>query len=285
ANAAADAIKAKLDRNKEPQEVMNITLKNIRKPVNVGDKIHIRFKGVINKNGIPYAYRDIDADYWVMQATESVSDNGILLTLQVSNVDKPLTDTPSVVVGMVDKLNAAEIDIQPYPGVDNAGPYRGLLNASNDLTFDELEIAGDVLNVRSVELKLKFRSPVNIAELPDELVLNEVDVNANNPHSHVVTNYAYTFGIFPATGIVYDVTITVNGTTLPDTVLEFLNLPPGIDGNSDAYDYSVDITDEVLSKVGGFQGSHTVVLSCDSGFAEVTAEFRIQADFTKVQIA
>lgn len=283
ADAAADAIKAKLDRNKDPQEVLNITLLNVRKPVNVGDKIHIRFKGVMNKNGIPYAYRDIDADYWIMQATESVSDNGIVLSLQVSNVDKPLTDTPSIIVGMVDKLNAAEVDIQPYPGVDNAGPYRGLLNDTNDLTFDELEIAGDVLNVRAVELRLKFRTPVNTQKLPNVLVLSDVDVNVNNPHSHVVTNYAYDFGIFPRGGIVYNITITVNGTQLPDLVLDSLNLPPGIDGFSTAYDYSVDITDEILAKAGGFQGAHTVVLSCTSGFAEVTAEFRIQADFTKVR--
>ena len=149
ANAAADAIKAKLDRHSQPQEILTVSLRNVRQTVQVGDKIHLTYQGMTNKNNVPYVYRDIDADYWVMRATEVVRPDGIVLQLVITNIDRYQADAAGVLVGMVDKINAQEVDVQPYPTNYPWGPFQQPIDTSTSVTF-KFPIFDNVLRLNSV---------------------------------------------------------------------------------------------------------------------------------------
>lgn len=151
ADAAADAIKAKLDRHKDPQQIMTVMLRNVRTTIQVGDKVHLTYQGMTNKNNLPYKYLDIDADFWVMRATEVVRAEGIVLQLTITNIDRYQTDAANVIVGMVDAIQAQEVDVQPYPAILSWGPFQKPIDTVTDIEF-KFPIFDNVLRLNSVQV-------------------------------------------------------------------------------------------------------------------------------------
>lgn len=98
---------------------------------------------------------------------------------------------------------------------------------------------------------------------------HSVDISA---HTHSVDIPGHTHDI-PAADLVYGIykdalrpsnlTIDVNG----------IEVVTGVGTTGADFDDTYDITDEVLSKVGGFQGTHIIDISCGGGQGEVLIEF------------
>jgi hypothetical protein len=78
---------------------------------------------------------------------------------------------------------------------------------------------------------------------------------------------AQEYGIYKDTDYPDNVDVDVNGTTVAS----------GLDsGGAGLTNYSIDITDEVVNKVGGFRANHTITFSCDGGQGEIRAQIIVQ---------
>lgn len=83
-------------------------------------------------------------------------------------------------------------------------------------------------------------------------------------HTHDVTIpshvHAMNYGIYTDTVRPVDISITVNGVSVTPS-------PIGVSGTD--LDTTIDITQEIVNKVGGFQAVHDIVISCASSQGEV----------------
>jgi hypothetical protein len=75
------------------------------------------------------------------------------------------------------------------------------------------------------------------------------------------------YGIYKDTDYPDNVDIDVNGTQVAN------NLDSGGTGLTN---YSIDITDEIVNKVGGFRADHTITVSCGGGQGEVRIQIIVQ---------
>jgi hypothetical protein len=315
ANAAADAIKAKLDRMAFPQEVLSLEVRNVRQFVNVGDKIHIRYQGMVDKNGIPYKYRDIDADYWVMRATERVGMDGITLSLEVTNIDRYRADAAGIVVGMLDAIQVQKIDVQPYPTNYPWGPFQQPIDTVTNVTF-RFPIFENVLRLNSVKayiIRDYWTAVAGVASAGGnhrhrmfEYITSTVDVPTNAIYSAVVDNAgsgttAVNLSKVGATGDIW--TADASGTHSHDTEFSEVRrdnvLPESLDvevngeavaadifpdGNT-ATEWEIDITEAVQNKAGGFRGWHEMEIVCNTGHGDLAVVIWVDVDIRKVRVS
>jgi hypothetical protein len=85
-------------------------------------------------------------------------------------------------------------------------------------------------------------------------------------HTHPLDYGIYRDGLRPV-----DVTITVNGVNVTPS-------PIGTGGSD--LDTTIDITEAVIGKVGGFRTAHDCVISCVSGQGEVLVNFDVYESIT-----
>lgn len=321
ANAAADAIKAKLDRHSQPQEILTVSLRNVRQTIEVGDKIHLTYQGMTNKNNLPYVYREIDADYWVMRATEIVRLDGIILQLVITNIDRYQADAAGVLVGMVDKIQAQEVDVQPYPTNYPWGPFQQPIDTTTSITF-KFPIFDNVLRLNSVTAYIIRDNWTAVAGVAQD----------GGDHLHLMFEWIGSPGTGPIPSdwqyhYATDVTGAVNRTVYIPNVgggaidlytkggsgdhthdTEFSevqkdNLKPsdldvtvngvsvatglfpddGGDEYVDADIVKIDITDEVKNKSGGFRTWHTMGIDCGADRGDISVVFLIDVDISKVR--
>lgn len=151
AEAAADAAKASLDRHSEPQTVINVSLRNVRTTISPGDRVHLTYKGIMNKSGVPYKYRDIDEDFWVMSASEQIGSSGITLVLELSNIDRYKANAAGIIVGMIDDIQVQKVDVKPYPTMLPWSSGNEPMDTLTPVQF-KFPIFDNVLNLKSVRL-------------------------------------------------------------------------------------------------------------------------------------
>jgi hypothetical protein len=323
ADAAADAIKAKLDRYAFPQEVLSLTVRNVRQTIRPGDKLRIRYVGMTNKNGLPYKYREIDADYWVMKADERVGLNGVALNLEVSNIDRYRQDAAGVVVGMMDAIQVQKVDVQPYPTSFPWGPFQQPIDTSTAVEF-RFPIFDNVLRLNSAKAYIIRDSwtAVNgvassggshrhlVATRADTLSYSD-PANTTSWRAYYLAQNAsgggYAYGIYlpeiPVTGPIGDLytfsasdahthTITFGSVTrdnqLPEDLAINVNGVAVAEGvfasGSTATEWEIDITDAVLGKSGGFRGWHTMLINCGAGRGDLSVVIWVDVDISKVRL-
>lgn len=309
ANAAADAIKAKLDRMAFPQEVLNLDLRNVRQRINVGDKIHIRYQGTVDKNGIPYKYRDIDGDYWVMKASERAGLDGLTLNLEVSNIDRYRSDAAGIVVGMLDAIQVQKVEVQPYPLSFPWGPFQKPIDTNTGVDFN-FPVFDNVLRLNSAKAFIVRDYWTAVAGV----------ASAGGDHKHVMfangfggavpaanTNYnsdgGQTVGFYangsPATLTTFGASGTHTHNTAFSEVQRDNQLPEQLyvevngdpvetnafpDGNTDLM-WEIDITDAVLGLAGGFRGLHNMTIACGEGRGDLHIIILLDVDIRKVRAA
>ena len=320
ANAAADAIKAKLDRMAFPQEVLSVSLRNVRQQIKPGDKIHIQYQGIVDKNAVPYKCRDIDDDYWVMKATENIGESGITLSLEVSNIDRYRTDAAGVVVGMLDAIQVQKVDVQPYPTTYPWGPFQQPIDTVENVIF-RFPVFDSVLRLNSVKafiIRDYWTAVAGVAQAGGDhrhkMFDHSQDVTPDP--SPVPTNYwqeyfakddsvgttninfwlavsstpknvdAWTFDSSGAHthGIEFDA--VQRDTVLPEDLDLTVNgelVETGIFASGSATEYEVDITDAVRNKVGGFRGWHDMEIACNTGHGDISVVILVDVDIQKVR--
>jgi hypothetical protein len=114
-NALYDAAAAWLIRHKDVLETYSFSLVKVAQTLKPGQKIHVRYKGLIYRDNRPITYRDINADFWVMECTEKVDQSGIGLDLKIATIDRYEQDFGQVLIGALDALQINNLKVQPYP--------------------------------------------------------------------------------------------------------------------------------------------------------------------------
>lgn len=323
ADAAADAIKAKLDRSSEPQEILSAMVRNVRTTIRPGDKVHMTYQGMTNKNNLPYKYMDIDADYWVMRATEVVRTDGIAMQLVLTNIDRYQTDAAGVIVGMVDAIQAQEVDVQPYPAAFNWGPFQQPIDTSEAITF-QFPIFDNVLRLNSVVAYIyrdvwtavagtatgggnhkhkvaeykSFTAPFNSALYANgtfDFAQNGDPLDSATAQFRIPTSALvdmYTFGASGDHTHDTEFDAVQKDTVKPedlDVTVNGTSIDTGLfpDDASDKYVdadiVKLDITDAVLGKAGGYRGWHTMNITCGAERGDIAVVFQIDADISKVR--
>lgn len=115
ANALYDATVAYLIRHKDPLTTYSMTLRGRVGILQPGDKIRVVYKGVVYREGVPVAYRDIDQMFWMLEVTDNIGVSGFSSQVRIASVDRYELDSMDVIIGALDDLQIDNLKIQPYP--------------------------------------------------------------------------------------------------------------------------------------------------------------------------
>lgn len=115
ANAMYDAAASELSRNSVRQDTYSVSCRKMKTTIRPGDKIWVRYKGMVFIDGVPVTPLDVNEQFWVLKATEKVSESGATLDLEISNVDKMAESVESVIVGTLDSVNVS--NLKPVTGI------------------------------------------------------------------------------------------------------------------------------------------------------------------------
>jgi len=153
ANALYDTAVAWLDRYKDPYESYSVTVRKPRTNILPGDKIHVRYKGLItNDMGELVTYRDINSDFFIMEVAEIYGPRGTQLRLKIANIDRYEVDNARVVIGALEDIRINNVSVKPYFShytyVDQFE-----IDSSNNVTF-ELNVTNAVQAINRVVLRV-----------------------------------------------------------------------------------------------------------------------------------
>lgn len=172
--ALYDAAAAWLQQNSVAQETYNVTLLDVRQTIRPGQLVRLKYKGMIQVTGTStfLPYRDIDADYWVLEAQESVGNDGARATLKLSNVDRVMQDAAQIIVGRLEEVSLQNLVIESNT---NSAPYyfEGQI-APGFAATKYLVVTNRTLRIRQVLLYLTS-SPLR----------STIRGAAAGPHNHV----------------------------------------------------------------------------------------------------
>lgn len=132
ANALYDAAAAWLSRYSQKFTSYDVRCKKVLANLNPGDKIHVRYKGVIeNDDGVIVDYRDINGDFWVLEVGENISTGGVSTDLKIASVDRYEQDAARVVLGALEEIRLNNVSVEPY--FSKSGfVYRREIDATHD---------------------------------------------------------------------------------------------------------------------------------------------------------
>jgi hypothetical protein len=300
-NALYDAAVAYLQRMKEPQKAYTLQLAALKQTVKPGEKLHVRYKGRVMKNGVPVDYASINEDLWLMKVTETFGLEGESVDVDVSNVDRTESTVEKTVVKALNEITLR--GLTPAAGVSCRTYVYDREIADGVHCNVPLEITDATMEVVRVRVRLKT-SPFRMVD-HRHMVFQRVEYGGNVPTvgaalqvrmagdggglgtfsamylpavSDPATNL-FTYG--PASGAVNGV---VDDTTTPVSVRLWIN---GVNRTTDfggpwaagggALDMVLDVglmTDAIVNAAGGLYGQHTIQFRCNSGHGrcEVTVE-------------
>jgi hypothetical protein len=298
ANFLYDAAAEWLSRRVDPLTEVGARTFQQRVNFTVGDKVRFEYIKRANVGGSPITLQSIDADYWVMGTRESFGESGETATLELVNIDYQAEQNEDIVVGQVDAIEVQDVGYQPSLNLYMYGPYQEPMDSSEDavMTF---KIPDQMLDLFYVELQVTtvpFSSTAKssahrhlmmqytnsttdralntlytVALDGGGLGTDTLAIHANGAFTDDVYTFgaagAQEYGIYKDTDYPDNVDIDVNGTSVET----------GLDsGGTGLTDYSIDITDEIKNKAGGFRATHTITFSCDGGQGEVQAQIVVQ---------
>ena len=263
ANELYDAAVSWLDKNDEP--IQQFKVQGIQPQVDVrpGDKITLRFNGyVMDEDGKPWRYVELNGEYWVMGTTESISGVKSTVDLEISNIDSLVKSTQQILVDSIDAINVQNIQVKTTPFMyENC--YTRYIEA-DDATLNPsplpakfiIRFSRQVVDVTSVLLHVRTFSLMNWLTL----VTPQIDVGLTPTpavgvlHTHQIPQ-SYIGGSFSLqeddqypTGL----TLKINGVDYTSV----LGGPWAL-VNAQA-DFDIDITDIIKDQPGGFQQTHNI---------------------------
>lgn len=155
ANALYDAAAAWLQRYSVRQDTYRCTLKKTRVSVRPGDKVRLIYKGIVERDGQPYTFLDVDAEFWVLKVTERVGLQGLTTTLEIASVDRYELDSAQVVIGALEAITLRNVSVQPYPSKSNFVRYEEIDNAHS--VKIPIKITDATLELTRAQLTIKTR--------------------------------------------------------------------------------------------------------------------------------
>lgn len=302
ANALYDAAARDLRLHKDVVESYKISLGKAMVTIDPGDKIHVAHKGYSEQgDGHQLVWLNVNSPMWVMSVTENVGADGLTTDVEVATLDRLALTQNSFIVGSLETLMVNGVKVQPSINHYNYGPEQREIDNANNATV-QLIITDACLKLDRVLVRVRTQPFTSTAK--------------SAAHRHLVAQYLgpttftgapaawapYTFGAdlsgtpvvqsFPASagdiytygaggiqqyGIYKDtvtpaaLTITVNGTDVTDAAAAAATTSTNLDT-------TIDITDAVRNRAGGFQGVHDILISCASGQGELVISFDVHEE-------
>ena len=322
ANALADGGKATLDRMAQPYKSFDMSVRNVTTSLKPGDKLNMRVKSQVDRQGNPVTWIDEAEELWIMAVEEQVSSSGLTNRLTVATIDRYQTDAAQIIVGAVDGVNVQNVGLQPYPSYFPYPSIPGIMDDSTPVhwTFNFSESILDLIDIEMVLIRAPFVATARAA--------STTTTSDSAPHRHRVLKWNFTsgtaygsvasawndfsyatnsggssnsgfFGTFAARDIwtfdaggVHDHTVPA-----PDIIYgpvadteKPVNVDVTVNGDSVATGLFMgsddvvrfDVTEAILNKAGGFQGDHDIDITCDSGQGMVYGLLWVRAFFTTI---
>lgn len=110
ANVLYDYAAAYLQRHAQAQTAYKISAVKAR-PVQVGEKIRLVYRGEVTQNAVRVRYADVDTDLWVLKSTERYTVNGQATEWEVATVDIAPSDPAEVIAGVVEGQKSRQIGV------------------------------------------------------------------------------------------------------------------------------------------------------------------------------
>lgn len=146
ANALYDAAAAWLARGSKRQDTYRVSLRKTRASVRPGDRVRLLYRGVVERDGEPFTYLDVDDRFFVLKVSERVDLGGVVTELEISTVDRYQQDAAQLVIGALEAIEIRNVFVQPYPtrmgfysheAIDSTHPVKvpvSITDATLDLT-------------------------------------------------------------------------------------------------------------------------------------------------------
>lgn len=97
-----------LKRNKDPQSFYSCTIKNVKKVIRPGQRIHLMYKGeAVGRDGRTYNV-DIDNYFWVLRVSERFDQGGLTVDLELSDIDQTELTEGEMVANLMEEVNRLE---------------------------------------------------------------------------------------------------------------------------------------------------------------------------------
>lgn len=295
ANALYDLAAAWLERNAVRQEVYKVALKKARENIKPGDTVWLDYRGwAVNEAGERVKWVTLRDDYWIISVAERIGLEASTVDLELSNVDQAIANEADIVLGAISDLQVRNVTVKPYLSKDTLNPPAEAIDSSHDVEFP-LTFGDYTARLNQVIFRLRTRpfrtlasggdhnhrmfaitSPTGFPATSDQPFLARdgdggatlyCKFESNSSSKDVWTQSGsgdLDFGIGDDTSTPVSISIYVD-----DVLVESGLAPSG--GN---LDYDVDIT-SYFSETG-FQGSHTIKVTCASGQGLVIGEIEVR---------
>lgn len=273
-----------LTRRKDPQQTYRITVRGLRGyTVQPGDKIHVRYKGVLtDENGNTVDYRDVNDDFWVLKVTERLGVEGYGMDLEVSNIDRYPDDPAEVIIGELESLKLSNTRVKPYFNGDTTIIER-LIDPTHP--FTQLIDFTDMVQ-RAVRIRLRLRTRPLRSPVDEFIIMQSPDVQGSGPWYYRELNYFDKVAdgteqfLLPASVESAPIQFTANlspvaSWEITDDTVYPAGISITIDGasvsggpwgtTSAGISVELDVTSLFEDAPGGLQQEHNIVVSCTDG--------------------
>ena len=262
ANALYDAAAAWLARNSQRQFTYSVTGVKARQKFRPGDKIRLVYKGIVYRDNQPVIPLEVDDYFWVLGVTEKVTQNGVSVDLEISNLDKQAQDAAQIVVGALESIDVRNVSVQTFPyWSENTwtdliqGNLSGAPPNYKEAKF-KLELDNAVTDVVSVKMRFKTK-PLYSLTLSDVLF--------------GTSQHYYYYSLYESPHYPSDIRLFIDG--IDRTVA--LGGPWNPSAGNLPVDTTLDITDYIKNASGGLYQDHSIVFKpgYKLGEARVTTSY------------
>lgn len=247
------AATAYLERAAVPLVCYNLSVKKVRTAIRPGDKIRVAYQGMIETESGHHTYIDINDLFWVMKLTETVSDSGLSMQMEIASVDRTVrneTEEQGKGLEAIDVRNVSPQTHVVWITKDNTEVIWGSATPADtherSPTF-YLDIDDGVTDVLEVKLHFKSEQGYTTAGVTTSVTWDG-DLFAFYTRA---PNY-------PAT-----IRLAVNGVDVTDDY----GGPWGT-VNASTGDVEIDITDLIREDANGMYQEHTIQFSCANASGE-----------------
>lgn len=302
-NALYDLSAAWLTRNSVLQQTYAIPVKKVRTTIKPGQKVRVDWRGwAVNPEGERVKWINVSDDLWVVRIAERVGLQGHSVDLDLSTIDKVPGNEAEIVIGTLEQLRVKAVTVKPYLSKDTINPPAEAIDSTHDVIFP-LVFGDYTAKLNQVIFRLKTRPFRTLASGGDHnhrmfaitsptgfpgtavrpLLAKDGDGGATlyckfETNSAVKDIWTFDSSGNLVFGIADDTSTPVSISVYVDAVLVASGLAPG-GGN---LDYEVDITSYFPET--GFQGNHTIKITCASGQGQVIGEIEMRETIQSIAV-
>lgn len=256
ANALYDTAAAYLERAAVKQSTYEVVASGVRRVVRPGDKIRMKYLGVVDTDDGRVTYRQINGEYWVTAVRESIGLDDDTVTLTISNIDRVQMDAADVVVGAIEDIQLRNLKPVTYPYQFNDSWIDTVQHGAKVARFD-IPIPDIVTGIIRVLIRVQT-FPLDAGTSLSNYVATSLGREVSVPAFYVQESDYYP----------HEMTIKINGVDRTTA----LGGPFG--SYTSALDTTLDITEYITGAVGGIYQNHTIEFTA----ADIGTDVSIQVD-------